>query len=258
MKVLMNFFLLLMGFSLLSLPVGVAGKTISLVALEYPPYYGKDLPDQGFMTEIIQGAFAESGYQVTVKFRPWKRAFEEAKAGKFDGAYTMWIREERKQWFIFSAPLLPNLIGFYVRKQDPIAFETLEDLKPFKIGVVRGYADPPAFEKATYLQKTVANTDEQNMRKLLLGSIDLALMDKYVGAYVINTKFPDKKNEFVWIDPPLKIDNQYVAFSKKVKNVETKVQAFNEGLKLFLKKKLHQPIMEKHGFAYSEKDFPIP
>jgi polar amino acid transport system substrate-binding protein len=63
---------------------------VNLAATEYPPYYGKDLEGHGFMTELIIEAFAGVGYDVTVKFLPWKRALESAKSGKYDGLFTVW------------------------------------------------------------------------------------------------------------------------------------------------------------------------
>ncbi len=62
---------------------------------------GKDLEGHGFMTELIVEAFARVGYDVTVKFLPWKRGLESAKSGKYDGLFTVWyprlgkLREER-------------------------------------------------------------------------------------------------------------------------------------------------------------------
>ncbi len=51
---------------------------------------GKDLEGHGFMTELIIEAFAWVGYDVTVKFLPWKRALESTKSGKYDGLLTVW------------------------------------------------------------------------------------------------------------------------------------------------------------------------
>lgn len=52
----------------------VAEKLISLTSAEYPPYYGKELNNQGPVTEIVNQAFAKVGYKVMIDFFPWARA----------------------------------------------------------------------------------------------------------------------------------------------------------------------------------------
>ena len=72
---------------LVSGPGLAADKTLKLAATEYPPFYGKELKDHGFITEIIATAFERSGYQINVKFLPWKRALEKTKDGAYDGVF---------------------------------------------------------------------------------------------------------------------------------------------------------------------------
>ena len=70
----------------------VHAETIELVTIDYPPYYGQELKNQGFITEIITTAFSRSGYEVKTKYLPWQRAFDGTKAGKYPAIYTMWYR----------------------------------------------------------------------------------------------------------------------------------------------------------------------
>ena len=49
-------------------------KTLNIVADNYPPYYGEDLPNGGVLTEIIVEAFRRAGYELKIKWVPWKRA----------------------------------------------------------------------------------------------------------------------------------------------------------------------------------------
>ena len=75
---------------------------IEIVADNYPPYYGQDLPKGGVLTEIVVEAFGRAGYAVELKFAPWKRALEGAKTGKYEGIFTLWYRAEREEWFAYS------------------------------------------------------------------------------------------------------------------------------------------------------------
>jgi polar amino acid transport system substrate-binding protein len=224
-------------------------KQVRLASSEYPPYFGENLKNNGFISEIIVEAFKEANYQVEVEFFPWARGLELTKRGKYDGMLALWYRKEREQWFVYSAPLPPNEIVFYKRKKDKITFNTYQDLKPYSIGIVRGYANPPDFEKSDFLEKQEVTSDEQNLRKLFLKRIDLALIDRLLAKNIIDTKFPEYAEELEWMSPPLKIDIQYLVISKKAKNYRIKLDDFNSGLKQLSEKGMIEKIMAKHGFA---------
>ena len=224
-----------------------AEKTINLAATEYPPFYGADLEGNGFMTELIIEAFARVDYDVTVKFLPWKRALEGTKAGKHDGLFTVWYRAEREEWFVFSDPLPANEIGFYKRKDRDISYRDYDDLKPYSIGVVRGYASPPGFDEAG-LKTSLANDDEQNLKKLQKGRVDLVLSDKIVGKFQIDTYLSPGDGELEWLEPPLTVDIQYLVISKEVANYDTTLADFNRGLAEIDADGTLKTIMAKHGF----------
>lgn len=222
-----------------------AQRQVVLAATEYPPYYGEHLESKGFISEIISTAFQRVGYDVEVKFLPWKRAYGMAQAGDFDGVYTGWYRKNREQWFEFSDPLPANELGFYALRERNISYVVLNDLQPYKIGVVRGYVNPPEFEQAR-LNTIEVTEDRQNILSLSRGWIDLVLIDKFMGQYIINTEFPDSVNKFIWLDPPIKVENQYLMFSKKAKNFLKTSQDFNHGLKQLAQEGKIDAIITKH------------
>ncbi|MFC1852551.1 substrate-binding periplasmic protein, partial [candidate division CSSED10-310 bacterium] len=161
-------------------------KIVSLAACEFPPYYGQNLTNQGVVTEITAEAFKKVDYTLKVKFYPWARALDYGKKGLVDGILGLWYTTEREQWFGFSMPLHPNHLGFYKRKSDLISFKSLHDLKPYKIGIVLGYANPPGFNQA-HLKTEAVITDKNNLMKLYRKRIDLALIDKDVAQYIMKT-----------------------------------------------------------------------
>ena len=82
-------------------------KKVTLATDPWPPYYGPDLENQGYFTEISRAAFQRAGYQLVVEFVPWKRALKMAKTGKYDGVLGAFYNDERTQWFthLFRAHL---------------------------------------------------------------------------------------------------------------------------------------------------------
>lgn len=221
-------------------------KKVVLVASEFPPFSGEQLPNGGPVVEITVEAFKKVGYQVEVTFLPFARQIQYGKDGEADGIIMLWHTQEREEWCVFSDPLPACQIGFYKRKSDPIRFSTYADLKPYRIGIVRGYANPSGFDEAQ-LNTEAVTFDQQNLQKLQAHRIDLALIDKWVAHYLIQTKFPEFAAELEWMDPPLEITQQYLGVSKKAIEYERKVRDFNQGLKELTDAGGVNRILAKHG-----------
>jgi polar amino acid transport system substrate-binding protein len=221
-------------------------KQISLSYVNYPPYYGETLENGGPITEIIVSAFNKQGYSVSLELLPWSRALEWTKEGKYDGIFTAWFREERKEFFAFSSPLPANEVVLFKLKERDISYQNYSDLKPYSIGVVRGYANPQGFDEAG-LKLAAVTTDKQNFMKLAGSRIDLALADKATGKYLIKTEIPDMVDKIDWIEPPLKIDTQHIMFSKQAAHYLRKLEDFNKGLATITASGELENILQKHG-----------
>ncbi|MEH6347582.1 MAG: transporter substrate-binding domain-containing protein, partial [Bermanella sp.] len=91
-------------------------------------------------------------------------------------------------------------------------------------------------------------SDEQNILKLHKGRIDLALIDKGVGQYIINNKLSKAEAESIeWMGHDIKTNIQYIGFSKKVSNYQKKLRDFNLGLVRLIEEGGVKRIMNKHG-----------
>ena len=162
--------------------------------------------------------------------------------------YTLWYREERKAWFAYSDPIPPaSETGFYKTSDKNISFTTFEDLKPYTIGVGRGYVRPPGFDEAA-LKTSLAKDDEENLRKLHKGRVDLALTDKVVAKYIIDTKIPDAVPDLEWLPPALHVETNHFAISRQAEDFNTKLADFNRGLATIEADGTLETIIAKHGF----------
>lgn len=224
-----------------------ANKVIHLAYVDYPPYYGSQLEDKGPISEIIVEAFKRVNYTVVLHFVPsWARGLKDTREGKYDGLYSGWFREERKKSFVFSDPLPPNEVGFYKRKTDNIAFNNLEDLMPYSIGVVLGYANATVFELAD-LNTHAVEKENQNIGKLLLNRVDLVLIDKGVGRYILNSEYADQSDMVEWMSPAIEIAEQHLMLSRQIDQYQQKIDDFNLGLGLLHEQNIVEEIMKKHG-----------
>jgi len=183
---------------------------LRIATLEWAPYVSADLPNQGLAAQILREALALEGLQAELVFLPWQRALNEAIAGNYDALMPAYLSAERAAQFHTTMPLLDSQLGFFRRSDQAISFTDLDSLRPYRIGVVRGYVNQDGFDRADYLKKEVVSNDWQNLEKLLRGRIDLAVIDRYVGYHLLARHTPNLHDKLTFIEPALEVKPLYV------------------------------------------------
>ena len=163
-----------------------AMEKIRIATLNWEPYIGQTITNEGFMAEVTREIFKRVGYKVEYIYLPWKRAVKMAEQGKFDGYFPAYWSKQREEKSIFTNSIISGPVVFFKIKGSDISFKKLEALKPYRIGVVHGFVNTTEFDKADYLNKEKVTTNLQNIKKLFAGRIDLIVIDKYVGLYVFD------------------------------------------------------------------------
>lgn len=230
-----------------SLQSGQAEKTISLAVAEWPPYVSTNLKDYGFTSEIVTEAFARVGYTVKMSFMPWKRALHKVAEGVYEVTYPAYYSAERAQLYAMSKSFFEAPMGFYKRKEMSISYQTLQDLQAYTIGIVRAYVNTPEFDAAIYLKKDIADDDEQNLRKLLKGRVDLIVIDKYTAQYILDTRMPEEKALLEFLEPPLAMKSFHLLVSRNIKNSERTLHDFHRGLQEMVADGTMSRILQKHN-----------
>ncbi|USD43643.1 transporter substrate-binding domain-containing protein [Vibrio sp. SCSIO 43135] len=210
--------------------VGVSSaNTVKLANGEWAPYQSKSLKNGGFISQLVQEAFEAEGYQVEYTYMPWKRGFEESKAGKLDGSLIWSKNPEREQFFHYSDPVITLSTSLFQRKDKPVTWRAREDLSAFKVGGVTGYAyGIEDLEKDGTIKIQRISSAENNYKKLAAGRLDIVLEDTDVGLETINKLNLTGKLEPN--DKTLTARNYFVIISKKSPRAQELVDAFNRGL----------------------------
>ncbi|WP_431264508.1 substrate-binding periplasmic protein [Roseateles chitinivorans] len=213
-----------------ALPARAADGPLRMVATEFPPYTGSHLPGGGIACEITRAALHQAGHAMTLTFRPWARALLEFQRGEHDGVIGAWRSVERERTMRFPQPLgILNQVGFMARADRRRRIDDLAALRDLRIGVVHGYANPPRFEAAN-LTVEGAVDDLANLRKLQAGRVDLALIDKGVGAHLLETQLRESAGKLVWLDPAVSEVPLYTVFSKVRPEGERFAAALSRGI----------------------------
>lgn len=230
---------------------GMASATEKLrfTTCEWEPYYGSNLMNNGYITEITKEAFRAAGYEIDVWFVPWNRALHDARNEHYDALLGLYHSEERAKWVEYSQPIESVKNVFFTLKDRIITYGSLKDLSAYRIGIERGYAYSDEFDSANYLRKEPARKIEININKLLKGRLDLVAASKMVFLHNMKKKFPEKMHLIDVLDKPLTVNKIYNGFVKKKSKHKKWTADFNRGLKIIKNNGLYDRILEKHGFT---------
>ncbi|WP_163835573.1 substrate-binding periplasmic protein [Spartinivicinus ruber] len=221
-------------------------KIVSVAGSPWQPFYGEELPDYGLVSKIVVEAYKRSGYKVKFHFHTWARCMIEIEAGRIDATPIAYYTEERAKKYYYSDAFMDSTIVFFKHVKNNISWRSLRDLQSYRIGIGINIAYSPAFDKAKFLYKIEIPDETTNLQKIALKRIDLAPLDKYVGIYYINTKYPHLKEKLEFMLPPLYVHKLYVMFSRKIPNVKQKIDAFNKGYQAILKDGTYQSILKNY------------
>ncbi len=137
-----------------------AQKTIRLVTAEREPYIGENLPNKGYIYELVSEAFRRVGYDAEISFYPVARATYLAEHGWRDGVVPVYYEESLEGKFLFSDPFPGGILGLLKSKSLSIPdidlqnqSRALQDLQAYTFGVIRGAVNTQEFDTADFLHK---------------------------------------------------------------------------------------------------------
>ncbi|UZP67449.1 transporter substrate-binding domain-containing protein [Desulfovibrio mangrovi] len=206
-------------------------KTLRFATLEWPPYISKDLPEQGYVAELLREVFLPAGYSVELVYLPWQRAINYITRKEIAGYLPEYYDPDMdSRQCTYSAPFPGGPLTFMHRASDPHFYKSIEDLKRYRIGVVSGYINFKEFDAATFLLKDFSTDDLTNVRKLLMRRVDIIIGDPLTALYLYR-KHIDAKGTALGVQHPY-IENKplYVCFNPTHPSVEALLDIFNSRL----------------------------
>lgn len=210
-------------------------KTVVLASLDWPPYSGQKIFRNGASSEVIRAAFKAVGYDVEIRYFPWKRAIQEALVNPdVDGVFPEYHNFEREKWFLFSKSIGKSPLGLAAHVERSFHWDEMKDLIGLKIGVVSGYVNTEEFDAmmaAGILQVESSVSDVINLRKLLGRRVDLSVVDPNVLEYYLHNDpmLRKRKSELETVSQLLDIHDLHVCF-KKGEDGDKLLRLFNQGL----------------------------
>lgn len=180
---------------------GQNSERIQLVGFSYPPFYQvKNGTATGIAVDLAKELFSRLDRQYALSIYPLKRTLSMLENGQADCVIILIKTPQRQKFLRFTEPIVTarGLIWSSTeRAKRPIHFETLQDLRRYKIGITRGYSYGQEFDN--FLQSMnveTANSDYSNLLKLLEHRIDIFPGNELVVQSLIN-QHPELRNKFL-------------------------------------------------------------
>lgn len=215
----------------------IQAQTIQVVTEDWPPFnYMEEGKIKGLSTEIVRQTLDQAGLSYEIALYPWARAFHMASEGENVLIYTITRTPEREDRFFWIGPFAERVIHlFSLKNREDIQINSIDDIQKYRVGVMQNDAVHEFFKEKGFqegMHFQVVSNEEQNMRKLFAGRIDLLPGNALSLAFKfkkMGLPFQKTEKKFKLIDK----GGYYMAFGKKtpektVKKVENSFQALQE------------------------------
>lgn len=186
-----------LGVAALLMSVVSPVRAFDLAALteSLPPLnYEQDGKVVGFSSELLDLMAREADVTVHKQVLPWSRAYDMVGRQGNTLIYSLARTPEREALFQWVGPISERRILLYRHRDRPdIALKTLDDARPYRIGVARDSASAKALIKLGFsingLQDTLGpgldlgTNDELNMKKFMARRFDLLVSLDWAAAF---------------------------------------------------------------------------
>jgi len=169
-----------------------APDKINLLTENFPPYnmaddgknFARDEHITGIAADIVREMFKRAGidYTLTLRF-PWERIYGMALEQPNYGVFVTARLPEREELFKWVGPIGPDDWVLLARDDSPINLTSLDQARQYNIGAYKGDAIAEHLD-GQGLQPQLALRDQENVKKLIDGKIDLWATGDPAGRYL--------------------------------------------------------------------------
>lgn len=172
-----------------SLVLGVSAhaqqKAYTLDFTENPPFtMMENGKEKGAAINIVAKLFDTA--KVSYKFQnvPLARGMDDAKTKEYTCVFPVQRAQSNEAEYKWVSPIMVTNSGFFANQDFKTEFNTLSDAKKLKVGALRGSGDAE-YLKGFGFTVEEANTQDQNVKKLLGKQIDIWATDVLSANYFV-------------------------------------------------------------------------
>ncbi len=230
---------------------------LRISSIIYPPIVAEQvLPGLGYgmCRDIVTEAFKAVSVRLSYNFLPMSRSVWSIISGKNPACIgTMeWFKKNGEDSLVDYVDIINlNFMGFYKKSNFPdgVFFNSLDELKDYRFGNVRGSGSQKTLEAAK-LKVDFSHNIRLNFLKLNAGRTDFAVAFRVTGNYLVKELFPNNVSDFAYMKKSLLAAPISLIFLKDKVKIKKR---FLAGLKIIAKNGTYRSILERY---YGDEGIP--
>lgn len=234
----------------LTVAFGAPSPAVHFAIGDWEPLTSSTHAEKRTLERVVREAYALMGVKVEFSYYPWTRSALMVERGEADGTFPWNLTPDRRARFVaHKTSLLTSPSVFFHIKGTSFDWQTLEDLKKYRVGVTQGYKEESLYRDLGIAAEVVAS-EESNFHKLLLGRIDVYMTTQIVGYEMIANLFPpDERARFTHHPKVASTSEFFVLFSKQRPSSVEYARLLDEGLRKLHASGAYRRIMAEHGIG---------
>ena len=220
----------------------------------FPPYFAEQLPEQGWLSDIVATALASQKITMSVEYTTWARAIKLLERNKRTAVLGAYFSTEREQIFLYSRPLARSFTGLFKRKNTHISYDgSLASLEDYSISKGSDYIVGDEFSKQSNLTTTESKDLVSSLRVLQRGRVDLVAGTKEVGEYWLKHHPQLQDGEaIIYLPHHLAYHHLHIIFSKSAPQSEEQLAQLEKGLNEIIENGAAAEVLARHEFTNAE------
>lgn len=233
------------GLFLFFISINSYSEAIVFGANESPPFWSLTMPEHGMCGEIVYALSEQADIEFKIIFKPLKRLIEDTHNHDL-GNPDFYLQQQDYASIIPILSYQASFIYYLPNHPDQIVLRSLDDLKQYKIGILKGsLIDRLTFEQLG-VQFETSYTQDSIFRKLKLGRIDLALEITPVAKQIISKLYPQLERNFVFIDIPSSKSAIALMLNDELENAKSIGEQYKQALATIIADGRYQNIINKY------------
>lgn len=168
-------------------------STLQVVTTEFPPFqYTSNDKVKGVATEIVEAVIENAGYNANIKSYPWARALKLGMKEREVLIYSIVRSPEREKKFKWIGVIAPYKVHFWkLKARKDIKVNSIEVAKHYRCGATTGDIKTDQLLKLGFVSGVnldIVASDQQNVRRLFAGKIDLMTHDDLSFRHSVETE----------------------------------------------------------------------
>lgn len=225
-------------------------QELKLASDIWPPFTNVE-KEKSIATDLVQIALERIGVNSKSNITNFEDVLSGIENNNYNGSAALWKDSKREKNLLFSEPYLQNQLVLVSLKDENINITSVTELANKKIGVIEGYSYDSDLMKATNLELVFSETDEINLKNLLLKKIDYVLVDDLLIQYLLKYQLNEVHEYLSISNKPFQIKTLHFALHKNTPNAAEIISNFNAEIKSMLKDGTYNKII---GLNWIEAD----